>query len=117
LKGKIVLLGRCVTWCGHCKAEDSKWEKLNEESKGKDIAFVGVSVDQDKEAWEKYMPEKGLKGIQLHAGPGNPLSTAYEVTGIPRYILIDKVGNLITADSPRPSNLDLKKLLDEWLSK
>ncbi len=58
-----------------------------------------------------------MKGIQLHAGPGNELTNAYKVNGIPRYILIDKAGNLISADSPRPSDPKLKTLLEEWIKK
>lgn len=117
LKGKLVLVDLWATWCGPCHAEEPHWEKLNEEYKDKAIAFVGVSVDQDKKAWEKYVPEKNLKGIQLHAGTGNALSEAYKVSGIPRYILIDKAGNLISADSPRPSDAKLKVLIDDWLKK
>src|SRR5699024_8880664 len=117
VKGNVVLVDLWTTCCGQCKAEEPHWEELDEEYKGKDVVVVGVAVDQDKEAWEKYIPEKGIKGIQLHAGPRNPLSVAYEVSGIPRYILIDKAGNLITADSPRPSNPELKTLLDEWIKK
>jgi len=90
LKGKVVVLDIWATWCGPCKAEEPHWEKLVESFKGKDVAFVGISVDQDKKAWDKYVPEKGLKGIQLHAGPGNDLSKAYQISGIPRYLLIDK---------------------------
>ncbi|WP_398455182.1 TlpA family protein disulfide reductase [Sphingobacterium thalpophilum] len=41
----------------------------------------------------------------------------YKVNGIPRYLLIDKAGNLISADSPRPSDPKLKVLLEEWLKK
>ena len=117
LKGKLVLIDLWATWCGPCKAEEPHWEKLNEQFKGKDIAFVGISVDQDKKAWDKYVPEKNLKGIQLHAGPGNDLSAAYKVTGIPRYMLIDKKGNIITTDSPRPSDPKLKSLIETWLAR
>lgn len=117
LQGKVVLLDLWATWCGPCKAEEPHWEKLVDDYAGKDVAFVGISVDKDKAAWEKYVPEKQLKGIQLHAGPGNIVSKAYDVSGIPRYILIDKEGKIISADSPRPSNENLRKLLDTWEAK
>jgi thiol-disulfide isomerase/thioredoxin len=117
LKGKVVLLDLWATWCIPCKQEEPYWDKLNEWYAGKDVAFVGISVDKDKAAWEKHLKEKQLKGIQLHAGPGNNISLAYKVNGIPRYILIDKKGNLIADDGPRPSNENLKKLLDTWLAK
>ncbi|SMG35306.1 TlpA family protein disulfide reductase [Sphingobacterium psychroaquaticum] len=117
LKGKVVLLDVWATWCGPCRAEEPHWEKLNEEFKNQAVAFVGISTDQDKPKWEEYVKTKHLKGIQLHAGVGNPLSTAYAVNSIPRYILIDKNGNLISADSPRPSDPKLKTLIEEWLKK
>lgn len=117
LKGKVVLLDMWATWCGPCRAEEPHWEKLNEAFKGKAVAFVGVSTDQDKPKWEEYVKTKSLKGIQLHAGVGNPLSEAYKVNSIPRYILIDKNGNLISADSPRPSDPKLSALIEEWLVK
>jgi len=117
LKDKVVLVDMWATWCGPCRAEEPHWEKLNEEFKGKPVAFVGISTDKDKPKWDAYVKEKNLKGIQLHAGPENDLSKAYKVDGIPRYILIDKVGNLISPDSPRPSDPKLKALLEEWIKK
>ncbi|MDR2282690.1 MAG: TlpA family protein disulfide reductase [Sphingobacterium sp.] len=117
LKGKLVLVDMWATWCGPCRGEEPYWEQLNEGYKDKAIAFVGVSTDKDKPKWEEYVKDKKLKGIQLHAGPDNGLSKSYRVTSIPRYILIDKSGNLITADAPRPSDPKLRTLLEEWLAK
>lgn len=117
LKGKVVVLDMWATWCGPCRAEEPHWEKLNEIFEGKPVAFVGISTDQDKSKWEQYIKEKNPKGIQLHAGVGNPLSKAYNVNTIPRYIVIDKAGNLVSADSPRPSDPKLKALIEEWLKK
>lgn len=117
LKGKVVLVDMWATWCGPCRAEEPHWEQLNELYKDKAVAFVGVSVDQDKPKWEEYIKTKKLKGIQLHAGSDNDLSKAYKITGIPRYILIDKAGNLINVDSPRPSDAKLKELINQYLVK
>lgn len=117
LKGKVVVIDLWATWCGPCREEEPFWEKLNEEFKDREVAFVGISVDKDKSKWETYMKRKHMKGLQIYAGEGDVLSKAYKVTGIPRYILIDKKGNLISADSPRPSNPKLKSLLEEWLTK
>jgi thiol-disulfide isomerase/thioredoxin len=63
LKGKVVLVDLWATWCGPCKAEEPHWEKLVEDYMGKDVAFVGISIDRDKAAWEKYVPEKQLCSI------------------------------------------------------
>jgi thiol-disulfide isomerase/thioredoxin len=116
-KGKLVMVDVWATWCVPCKAEEPHWKKLNEEYAGKNIVFMGISVDKDKAAWEKYVKEKTLKGLQLHAGPDADISTIYKIDGIPRYMLFDKQGKIITIDSPRPSDPLLTKIIDEWLVK
>ncbi|RUA11599.1 MAG: thioredoxin [Flavobacteriia bacterium] len=116
LKGKYVYVDVWATWCAPCKREIPSLIKLNEEYKGKDIVFVSLSIDkkEDKGKWEEMVKTKGLKGIQLFADNNwkSDFVTAYGITGIPRFILIDKKGNILDADAPRPSNPKLKELFN-----
>jgi len=39
----------------------------------------------------------------------------YEITGVPRFMLFDKEGKILSVNAPRPSNPQLKELIDEYL--
>ncbi|HIF14815.1 MAG TPA: hypothetical protein EYQ86_05655 [Bacteroidetes bacterium] len=69
------------------------------------MSFVSISVDQNKTAWENMVKAQGLKGIQLYAPPKQAqiFKDQYLITGIPRFILLDKKGHIINANAPRPS--------------
>ena len=57
--------------------------------------------------------EKELSGIQLFAKEDKIFMDAYKVTGIPRFILIDPLGRVVSADAPRPSDDKLKELFNK----
>jgi len=61
--------------------------------------------------------DKELGGVQLFADNdwSSKFVTDYKINGIPRFILIDPSGNIVSADAPRPSTEDLKVLLNELL--
>ncbi len=119
LKGKLVYIDVWATWCGPCKRELPHLQKLEKEYHRKPVHFVSVSVDEKKAAWEKMVKDKKLGGIQLHADKNwkSDFVKAYKINGIPRFILLDKQGNIISADAPRPSSDEIKPLLNEWLKK
>ncbi len=119
LKGKLVYIDVWATWCGPCKVEFPYLKKLEKAYHRKPIYFVSVSVDESKSAWEKMVKDKKLGGIQLHADEAwqSDFVQAYKINGIPRFILLDKQGNIISADAPRPSSDEIKPLLNEWLKK
>lgn len=117
-KGKVVYIDCWATWCGPCKQEIPFMGKLEEEYKGKDIVFVSISVDKetDKTKWKDMVKEKDMKGYQLFAGDGKPrLSKAYNITGIPRFILIGKDGKVIYSKAPRPSSDEIRAVLNDAL--
>jgi hypothetical protein len=61
---------------------------------------------------------KGLHGIQNRdfVADSNMVTSLYKINGIPRYILINKDGNIITANAKRPSELLYDNYLDSLLS-
>lgn len=119
LKGKVVLVDVWATWCGPCKVEIPHLKKLEEEMKGKDVQIVSISVDdvKDKAKWLKMIEEEGLGGMQLFASTSSDISKYYKINGIPRFMVFDKQGKIVTVDSPRPSQPELKALLEKTLSK
>jgi thiol-disulfide isomerase/thioredoxin len=120
LKGKYVYIDLWATWCGPCRAEIPYLQKIEEKYHGKNIEFVSVSVDtpKDHDKWQKFVADKQLGGIQLLSDNEwkSAFVTSYNVTGIPRFILIDPKGNIVSADAARPSSPDLQTQLDALLN-
>lgn len=119
LKGKYVYIDLWATWCGPCRAEIPYLQKVEEKYHGKNIEFVGISVDvaKDHDKWAKFVTDKKLGGIQLFADKDwqSEFVTSYGVNGIPRFILIDPQGNILNADADRPSSAELQTQLDALL--
>lgn len=117
LKGKYVYIDVWATWCGPCRGELPFMTKLEEAYAGKDIYFVSLSCDQNKQAWENRIKKGDMKGIQLHMGNKDEFMKKYIINGIPRFILLDREGKIIKADAPRPSSPEITNLFDELLKK
>lgn len=116
-KGKLVYLDFWATWCGPCRREIPHLKQLKNEYKGKPVAFIAISVDDDKEAWEKMVKSEKLDGIQLYAPKAwlNETTIQYQVVGIPTFVLIDGEGKIIEYPASRPSQEETKLLLNKHL--
>lgn len=119
LAGKIVYIDVWATWCGPCLREIPALKSLENDYHNKNIAFVSLSIDEKKDyqKWRTMIADKELTGIQLMADNNwnSSFITSYGIKGIPRFILIDTLGNIINSDAPRPSNPKIRKILDELL--
>jgi thiol-disulfide isomerase/thioredoxin len=119
LKGKYVYVDVWATWCGPCKREIPALKALTQEMEGEDIAFVSISIDEQKnyDKWTAMLDDKEMEGIQLFSDKdwSSDFVKAYAINGIPRFILIDKDGVIISADAARPSDPALKEQLNELL--
>lgn len=118
-KGKFVLLDMWSLGCGPCKSEMPHLKILEEFFHGKNIEFITLSFDKMKhrEKLKTYIRTHKLCGIQLNDPRAfkSPIRSHYLVRGVPRYILIDTKGNIIDANSRRPSDPLLKRMLIKLL--
>jgi len=120
LRGKYVYIDVWATWCGPCRAEIPFLQKVEEKYKGKNIEFVSISVDVDKdhEKWVNFVKEKQLGGMQLFADKNwnSDFMKSYNINSIPRFILLDPKGNIVSSDAERPSDPALAEKLDKLLN-
>jgi thiol-disulfide isomerase/thioredoxin len=126
LKGNLVYVDVWATWCGPCKAQIPFLKQLEEKYREEDIAFVSLSIDQLKNIskWKDMIVDKELEGIQIIADKAwrSKFVTDYVIEGIPRFILIDKDGNLKDPMAPRPAiylegemqlNAEIQKIFED----
>ena len=102
-RGKYVYIDMWATWCAPCRQEMPHLKLLEAQFKDAQIVFLGLSVDSDKAKWEKMASSGDLTGTQLYLGTQSSFQEAYRIEGIPRFILLDKNGVIISNDMSRPS--------------
>lgn len=114
-EGKYIFIDCWATWCGPCRAQVAPLRQLEEDYEGKNIVFIGVSSDSDRDKWKAFVKEQKLPGIQVNIPANHPFYEHFAVSGIPRFIVITPERTVHNAMFPRPSEPECRQLLDEIL--
>lgn len=115
-KGKVIYVDFWATWCGPCRQQLPHSKELKKVLEGKDIVFLYISTDTNIDAWKKMVTDQQLPGVHLLAG-NTGIQSRYNVTGIPKYLLIGKDGKLVSAHARRPSDKRTLPFLQDLLRK
>ncbi len=95
--GKQVVLHFWASWCPDCREETPQLKAAQAAADPSKVVFVSVSVDRKVEAFEAYVRENALGGVQLFDASGKKESvvgTAYHVKWIPATYLIGPDGRI-----------------------
>lgn len=116
LKGTLVYIDIWATWCKPCIEEHPYWNQVKEEYRDKAVSFLTISIDENKEAWEKMVKSKNMDGLQWIAENAwkSDLNRYFMVNSIPRFILLDQDGKIIDPTAERPSG-NIRETLDQFL--
>lgn len=107
--GKYLYIDIWATWCGFCKKEIPLLKNFEIKYHGKNIDFVSINVDKKNmiEKWKETIIDKEMGGVQLFAGDSHlnlDFTKNFLIKGLPRFIILDPEGKIVTANAPRPSD-------------
>ena len=94
-KGKVVLLDFWASWCGPCIGDLPNLRKIKEQVAAQPVIFLNVSLDANEAAWQQAIAKHEIKGVHVRS---EQVAQAYNVSGIPRYYLVDPQGVIVEND-------------------
>lgn len=109
-----------ASWCVPCREEMPNSKKLSADYGPKGVRFLYVSLDKNPAAWDRAMKIVGLNKADSYLLVNDYKSSVakrFTITTIPRYLLIDKTGRVVSSNAPRPGTPEIRKLLEATLKK
>ncbi|WP_312191431.1 TlpA disulfide reductase family protein [Sphingobacterium sp.] len=108
-KGRPIFIDLWATWCVPCLEQKPAFERLAKKYKN-DALFLSISLDNDKNKWLASLKNKEL--VAFEGWSSFQSLSAYNVVGIPRYILIDKDFNIFNLDI----SADFSKVIEDYFN-
>ena len=94
-RGRPVLLDFWASWCGPCKAQTKVLEAFVNSAAGKGFVVLGVNVNDDPAAAQRYLASVRPSWIVVGDSEGT-IGSAYQVQQLPTLVLIDRAGRIFT---------------------
>ena len=94
--GKVVLLNFWASWCAPCRKELPSIDRLQARLGGKD--FIAIALNNDAGGLPvaaRAAKRLGVENLTLYHDPGEAMTNALGIEGLPTTLLFDRTGNLL----------------------
>lgn len=94
--GKVTVIEIWASWCGDCVKAMPKLKEM--QVLNPTVNYVFISLDKTFDKWQSGIEKHELKGDHFWANDGmkGEFAKSIDLDWIPRYIIIDKQGNIVT---------------------
>jgi len=95
-------------------------QKLMQNYPKDEIIFLSISIERETQTWQKYVIANNTEISNNYLMIDQEKSSfikQFGINSIPRYMLIDKEGQIINPEAPNPSDPKLKEQIDKNLKR
>src|SRR5690606_34528533 len=117
-RGKVVVLDTWFNGCLGCISLKRQMDPIIRKYRNsRDVVFIGVNVDKSKEKFIDginsglYTAKETINAYTNGLGTLHPMLLHYQYRGYPNLLLIDKEGLVISANPPRPIDVESRRRL------
>lgn len=119
MRGKYVLIDFWASWCVPCRKAIPHLKEVYAKYKGKGFEILGVSGDQNQQAWKKAMEQEQMPWPQVcddfpDKFKPSLVGELYQTRFIPFYVLVDPSGKILVYSGQES---DVEKVLERTFSK
>ncbi|WP_345277976.1 TlpA disulfide reductase family protein [Litoribaculum gwangyangense] len=113
-KGQTLLIDIWASWCGDCIKGMPKVKTLQKEYK--DVTYIFLSLDRNQEAWKRGIKKYDVVGEHffMQSGWDGAFGEFVNLNWIPRYMVVDKQGNIKLFKAVNADDEKIKEILNEY---
>ena len=115
---QIVYIDIWASWCSPCIEEFPHSKILTDKLRGKNVKFIYLSIDYDRNKWEASSKKHNLPDEYSFLVQNKKTSKFLEridFSSIPRYLIFNKAGDLEYSNAPRPGEGETIKIIEGLL--
>lgn len=120
-KGKVIYVDFWASWCMPCRRQFPASKELHarfSKKEAKQVVFLYISLDKSEADWKRGLEQNDIEGVRTYS-PSNwssEMAQYYRINSIPRYMIINKKGEVVDPNAKRPSEAGIYEQLIELIN-